>query len=144
MNATMAKFGYPANLVADEGGWVALVRPSQTTLGSMVLVCKEAATAFGAVGPDGFAALRQAVARTELALKAAFGYDKINYLMLMMVDPDVHFHVIPRYATERTFAGQTFRDAFWPKPPDLTIAADPGADTLAKIRDHIRAHWPNR
>ena len=27
-------------------------------------------------------------------------YERINYLMLMMVDPHVHFHVIPRYSGE--------------------------------------------
>jgi len=28
--------------------------------------------------------------------------------MLMMVDPDVHFHVLPRYAQSRSFAGREF------------------------------------
>ena len=30
-------------------------------------------------------------------LRGFVAYERINYLMLMMVDPDVHFHVIPRY-----------------------------------------------
>jgi len=37
--------------------------------------------------------------------------------MLMMVDPDVHFHVLPRYENPREFGGRTHNDRFWPKPP---------------------------
>jgi diadenosine tetraphosphate (Ap4A) HIT family hydrolase len=37
----------------------------------------------------------------------------------MMVDPQVHFHVIPRYAASKDFAGTTWTDANWPKPPDI-------------------------
>ena len=54
------------------------------------------------------------------ALTRSFKPDKLNYLMLMMVDPDVHFHVLPRYASAREFAGKTHSDRFWPKPVDLT------------------------
>ena len=41
----------------------------------------------------------------DTALAKTFAPDKLNYLMLMMVDPDVHFHVLPRYAAARAFAG---------------------------------------
>ena len=52
-------------------------------------------------------------------MRAAFACDKLNYLMLMMVDPDVHFHVLPRYAVEREFGGVRFTDPGWPKVPNL-------------------------
>ena len=42
--------------------------------------------------------------------------------MLMMVDPNVHFHVIPRYPGERQWEGVDFPDAGWPGPPDLKSA----------------------
>ena len=142
MNATMAKFGYPGTLVARSGGWVALTRPQQATLGAMVLVCEEPVTAFGQVSASAMAGLGGMISKIETALKGAFQFDKINYLMLMMVDPDVHFHVIPRYASERTFAGRAFADPFWPKPPDLTQPAPQSEEVLAAIRDKIKAHWP--
>ncbi len=68
----------------------------------------------------------------EIGLKAAFSYDKINYLMLMMVDPHVHFHVIPRYAATREFAGATWQDKNWPKPPD-TLGAEMTTDQAAAM-----------
>ena len=48
--------------------------------------------------------------------------------MLMMVDPHVHFHIIPRYAGERSSTAATFADTGWPGPPDLksAIALDVG------------------
>jgi diadenosine tetraphosphate (Ap4A) HIT family hydrolase len=39
--------------------------------------------------------------------------------MLMMVDRNVHFHVIPRYSEPRRWAGVEFADAGWPEPPQL-------------------------
>jgi diadenosine tetraphosphate (Ap4A) HIT family hydrolase len=41
---------------------------------------------------------------------------KINYLMLMMVDPHVHFHVLPRYEGDRSHGGIEVVDAGWPGP----------------------------
>ena len=46
--------------------------------------------------------------------------------MLMMVDPHVHFHVLPRYAQTRVFDGVQFPDTGWPGPPDLKSATDLG------------------
>ena len=42
-----------------------------------------------------------------------------NYLMLMMVDPYVHFHVLPRYREPQEFRAVTFADKGWPGTPDL-------------------------
>jgi len=138
-NATMAKFGHPATLVGETDHWTVLLRPQQVTLGALVLVCREPATRFGAIGPAAFADLHAAVPRIEAALRDLVGYERINYLMLMMVDPDVHFHVIPRYDGTRTHLGQAFPDAGWPGPPALDRAVTPEAavrdDLLRRLRD---------
>ncbi|MGH0037535.1 MAG: HIT domain-containing protein [Myxococcota bacterium] len=139
MNETAVKFGYPDSLLADYDHWCVLLRPAQVTLGSVVLVCKDPAGRFGDISPEASSELVTVVARLEAALAAAFQYDKINYLMLMMVDPDVHFHVIPRYGSERSLAGTPFRDAFWPGPPDVTSRLDLDDDTLAAIGQAIRS-----
>jgi len=141
-NATIASFGYPGTLIAELDHWVVLLRPRQVTLGSLVLACKEAATAFGQVSPAAVAELGQATAGLEAMLRSAFAYDKINYLMLMMVDPHVHFHVIPRYAAPRAFDGRDFADAAWPKPPDVTQALGLAPEAFERLREHLRAAWP--
>jgi diadenosine tetraphosphate (Ap4A) HIT family hydrolase len=135
---TMRKFGYPASLVRDFGPWVALVRPQQPTLGSLVLVCTERTTAFGAISDEAFAALAPAVREIEGALAAAFRYDKINWLMLMMVDKEVHFHVIPRYSEPREFGGRTFADAGWPLAPELDKAFALDSSGLETLVRHLQ------
>lgn len=122
MNATIEKFGYPATLIAEFEHWVVLLRPAQPTLGSLVLAAKSDATAFGDLPAEAYAELKAVTATIEAALTGAINYSKINYLMLMMVDPHVHFHVIPRYEGERSAAGMTVADAGWPGQTDLSQA----------------------
>ena len=142
MNATITKFGYPASLLREYTNWVVLLRPVQPTLGSLVLACKEDASSLGAVSATAYAELSIATAELERALRATFGYQKLNYLALMMVDPHVHFHVIPRYSEARKFEGSTLLDAAWPKPPDLTSALTLSPAQMSALHAALRAAWP--
>ena len=119
MNPTIITFGYPDSLVKEYEHWAVLVRADQVTLGSLVLAAKGDATAFGALEPAAFAELGEIVPAIERALRAFCGYEKINYLMLMMVDPNVHLHVLPRYSGTRRWGDVDFPDAGWPKAPQL-------------------------
>ena len=140
-NATMTKFGYPATLVAEQDGWVVLLRPQQVTLGSLVLVSRRPATAFGQLDDAAFAALGPVIRRIEAVLGDLVGYDKINYLMLMMVDPDVHVHVIPRYVGTRRFEGFEVPDAGWPGPPALAEAPTPPAEVATRLTAELTGRW---
>jgi diadenosine tetraphosphate (Ap4A) HIT family hydrolase len=119
MNATIAKFGYPATRIAEYEHWMVLLRPAQPTLGSLILAAKSEVTAFGDLPAEAHAELKLATAAIERALGQFVGYAKLNYLMLMMVDPHVHFHVIPRYDGTREWNGHGFADVGWPKVPEL-------------------------
>ena len=119
-NATMTKFGYPGTLLMEGNHWVLLARPAQVTLGSLVLCSTSDTRAYGDLTPEAFAEQGRMVALAERILREFVAYERINYLMLMMVDPHVHFHVIPRYEGSREFAGCTIADSGWPGPPDLT------------------------
>jgi diadenosine tetraphosphate (Ap4A) HIT family hydrolase len=130
----MEKFGYPGTLIREYEHWVVLLRPAQVTLGSLVLAAKSDATAFGALPPGAHAELASATADIEKVLTAAVGYERINYLMLMMVDPHVHFHVFPRYEGARSFESVTISDAGWPGPPDLKSGQDIPAATFERLR----------
>ncbi len=141
MNATAQKFGDPATRIARCGAWTVLLRPRQPTLGALVLVCEEPVTAFGQVSTAAYADLAETTRRVEAMLGAAFAYDKINYLMLMMVDPDVHFHVLPRYAQVRHFAGHAFSDPAWPNPPDLGFDHALDTATRTALTAHLREVW---
>ena len=138
MNATMAKFGYPESLIREYDGWVVLLRPQQITLGALVLICKEDADALSAVSVEAFAELKEITTALESGLKACFTYDKINYLMLMMVDPDVHFHVLPRYSAVRLFGQTEFVDPSWPGPPDLGQPNDAGDRVKHQLKQTLK------
>ena len=140
-NATEIKFGDPASRIAQTQRWSVLLRPRQPTLGSLVLVCREPALAFSALSPEAFAELGAVVGVVERTLRAYVSYARINYLMLMMVDPDVHFHVIPRYSAKKSFMGAEFPDAGWPGPPVLEPAVlldEAARDALA---GELRQAW---
>jgi len=140
-NPTARKFGYPQSLVAETQSWLVLVRPAQPTLGSLVLVCKEPAEAFSELSPAAFADLAVAIRGVERALSQFVGYARINYLMLMMVDRDVHFHVLPRYEGERAFEGLSFADHGWPAAPQLSPAVDLEPPVAEALVERLRALW---
>ena len=121
-NETIRKFGYPATLLRDYAHWVVLLRPAQVTAGSLILAAKGEARAYGELPAEAFAEQGTVIAEIEAVLARAIAYQRINYLMLMMVDPHVHFHVIPRYEGIRSFAGVELADHGWPGPPDLKAA----------------------
>jgi diadenosine tetraphosphate (Ap4A) HIT family hydrolase len=141
-NATLVKFGLPATLIADYKHWTVLLRPAQVTLGSLILGAKGEWSAFSQVPPQAFAELAHVTHCLETGLRNFRAYDKINYLMLMMVDPHVHFHVIPRYAAAQRFEDVEFPDTGWPGQPNLAGANTLPAETHARLRDAIRRDWP--
>ncbi len=140
-NPTEIKFGDPATRVAQSTHWTVLLRPKQPTLGSLVLVCREPVAAFAELSAAAFVDLREVVRRVESVLREVSAYERINYLMLMMVDRDVHFHVIPRYDGTRNFLGADYRDAGWPGPPALDAALTPEADARDALLDRLRSAW---
>ena len=138
MNATIVKFGWPQTLVREFAHWVVLARTAQPTLGSLVLAAKSDATAFGDLPVEAHAELKQVTTAIEAALSRAVGYARINYLMLMMVDPHVHFHVIPRYEDVREWNGREFVDVGWPKVPDLGHAVPIEGTEMAALVDWLK------
>lgn len=141
MNDTILRFGYPATLVADYRHWVVLLRPDQPTLGSLILAATGEAKAFGSLPTAAHTELGKVAADIEAALKRAVSYEKINYLMLMMVDPHVHYHVIPRYAGSRTAEGLTVPDAGWPKVPALGEAVTLDKAQITRMTAWLKRHW---
>ena len=119
ISLTLERFEYPKLLIADYPHWAVLLRRHQVTLGSLVLSTKSEVTAWPDVGQDAFTELAQVTAAIERTLQSRFRYDKINYMMLMMVDPNPHFHVFRRYAESMTLDD----------------------DLAAKLLDYVKAAW---
>lgn len=141
-NATFESFGGARTLIGDYVHWSVQVRPKQVTLGALVILAHSDAMAFSELPPDAFTEFAEVVKDTETVCAEAFGYSKINYLMLMMVDPHVHFHVLPRYAAPVTFNGLAYTDPGWPGQPDLAVSQ--GLAAPEPVATHLRAIWPKR
>lgn len=141
LNPTQLKFEYPSLLVKDFQHWSVMLRRHQVTLGSLVLIAKSHATAWPEIGTPAFTELATVTAEIEKTLRTAFTYDKINYLMLMMNDPNAHFHVLPRYARKVTFEGLEFEDAGWPKTPELGTGHALDDDMAEKLIQHLTTGW---
>ncbi len=137
----MQKFGFPDTCVKEFLHWVVVLRPQQVTLGCLVLICREETTAFSKISPEAFAELPHVISEIETNLSRGFAYTKINYLMLMMVDPEVHFHVIPRYDAPRTFVQKQFLDQGWPGQPILNKPNEISLEIRAEILDHLKKIW---
>ncbi len=142
VNPTLIKWGYSSTLIQEYEHWTVLLRGPQVTLGSLILASKSSATAFGDLQPTEFAQMGSVIADIESVLSEAFAYDKINYLMLMINDPNPHFHVIPRYESPREYLSRTFQDTYWPMPPDLGGKLELSAEELQTLRQELRSAWP--
>ena len=138
MNPTVEKFGYPETLVREYDHWLVLLRPAQVTLGSLVLAAKSDASAYSDLPEAAMCEQWRAVGDIERSLRTFVEYDKINYLMLMMVDREVHFHVIPRYSGTKTWDDSEFPDRGWPKTPDLGSAISLDLGQIARMTDQLK------
>lgn len=141
-NATFETFGGSRTLICDYRHWSVQVRPKQATLGALVILSHSEAVAFSDLPVEAFAELSEVVKDVETVCADTFANTKINYLMLMMVDPHVHFHVLPRYSQPAMFEDTAYADPGWPGQPNLSVTdgmADP--DRVANL---LRTVWPQK
>ena len=129
-----AKFRLGDLTVCTDQDWTLSVRPAQPVLGALVLSTRHGATSFGDLDERTGTGFVRLVAFAERAARASFGAVRINVLCLMMQDPLVHFHLLPRYAEPVEHSGITWSDPGWPGPPDLGALHVVDDDVLDAIR----------
>lgn len=136
-----AEFRLPELVLIRKQHWTLSLRPAQVTLGSMVISANEAATSFAEVGTDAAAELLATMADAERVARR-LGAERVNFLALMMKDPLVHLHVLPRYSAPVEFAGRTWTDDAWPGPPGLTpqrVTEEELIELLSAVAAHAAA-----
>jgi len=117
--------------------WIWSLRPGQATIGSGVLSLKRECQDFDKLKPAEFSDLNNIIKVIEPTLRKSFNYDKINYLMLMMVDDQIHYHIIPRYEKEIEMFDKKWIDKGWPKLPVLSVE-ESNLEELNKIKNYIK------
>jgi diadenosine tetraphosphate (Ap4A) HIT family hydrolase len=118
--------------------WTWSIRPVQCTLGASILSLNRFCTSFGDITEGESGELGAIAKLIERGLSAAFRPDKLNFIMLMMVDAHLHFHVIPRYAAARDLLSIRWVDNGWPSLPSLNDGSQyQGDPALTGIRDAL-------
>ena len=143
LNATFQRFNYPSSVIQEYRSWVVMVRPAQVTLGCTVIAATSACTSLGDLTPEEAAELPQVIRDFERTIRRLAPAAKFNYLALMMVDPNPHFHAIPRYGADVHFEGMVFSDAAFPSPPALTCVNALTTAQLGRVRRWLQEHWPD-
>jgi diadenosine tetraphosphate (Ap4A) HIT family hydrolase len=59
----------------------------------------------------------------------------------MMVDPNPHFHVLPRYSTTRSWGAIAIPDAGWPKAPRLDAAVSLDEARIARLAAELSSNF---
>ena len=132
-----ARAGKLARVVARmPSGWAVLGDP-QILPGYCLLLPDPVVPHLNALGGDARRQFLDDMTRLGDAVLAMTRAERINYEILGNVDPVLHAHVIPRYATE---VPEDRKRAVWlhdwTKAPSFDPAAH--ADLLAKIAAHVK------
>ena len=87
---TLAKFKYPSSLLRECDNWYLLLRDPQVTFGSMILLNKGEQQKYSEIDKQSYMEFIDVIKDIETKVYDFLNYEKINYLMLMMVDPEIH------------------------------------------------------
>lgn len=98
-------------VVLSNDHWTLVLNDNQATLGRVFFALNRHETDVATLTDAEVLSLWTFVRETKAALSALFAPNHLNYLFLMNLTPHVHFHIFPRYAALREFAGQTFTDS---------------------------------
>ena len=99
-----------ATVLRDGPVWRVVLNKNQNLLGKTMLVLRRDATDVLEVTPEEWVAFTSELRRVRAAVDQLFHPDQWNHAFLMNADPQVHCHVVPRYASPRQWAGLTFTD----------------------------------
>ena len=135
-DVTKYKFKYDKNLIKDYENWSILFRYQQFTIGSLIIISKSGEVNLGALSAKEWADFAEVARDAESLLVNAFGAEKFNYLALMMKDPEVHFHVVPRYSKPVVFQDKEYVDPDWPLATEKVVM-ELDEQTLGSIKAKI-------
>ena len=100
----------PATVLREGDSWRVVLNKNQNLLGKTMLVLRREASDVLDVTLEEWDAFTDELRRVRRAVDELFHPDRWNHAFLMNADPQVHCHVVPRYASPRVWAGLTFTD----------------------------------
>ena len=131
------KFDVKNNLIKEYEHWVLVVRKNHVCLGSCVAITKRHHDLLGDLSSEEMSEYQKVALDVESALKDSFQFEVIHHLLLMVKDKHTHFHIIPWYKTEKTFANVKWIDDL--KEVPLGKHNMVSQNVLDEIRDEIKS-----
>jgi len=109
--------------------WIVVLNRNQNLLGKTMIVLRRRLERVAELTLEEWIDLQAQLIEMTRRLNAAFAPDHYNYAFLQNFDPQVHLHVIPRYAASRKLAGSRFDDPDYPDHysvpmPERFLSAD--------------------
>jgi diadenosine tetraphosphate (Ap4A) HIT family hydrolase len=133
----------PETVIERGALWTIALNRNQNLLGKVMLMANRPLEEVILLRENEWTDLHKQMRRVTLALTTAFQPDHFNYAFLQNQDRQVHLHVIPRYAANRSFSGETFEDPDYPDHyhvPAIPHHLSPGR--LAALVETIRRALP--
>ncbi len=125
-------------VVLSRDHWTLVLNENQATLGRVFFALNRHETDIARLTDAEVLSLWAFVRETKSALSGLLAPDHFNYMFLMNLTSHVHFHIFPRYAGPREFAGQTFTDSRYGDHYDptesRTLDAQIEAELIAALR----------
>lgn len=131
----------PRFLIAQSERWAVVLNTDQTLLGRCFLLLRRPETDITALTDAELIEMRAVTSKTKSVLKSLWDPDHFNYAFLMNVDPQVHFHVIPRYEARREFTGGTYVDSSFGGHYHVGVARTLEDDGYAAIITAMRSKF---
>jgi len=124
--------------IKDYTHWAVYIAKNQGYLGRCVIWCKrEDVKDLADATPDEQKELFVVLKDLREATKEAFGANWFNYAFLGNETRHLHCHFIPRYASEREFAGMKFTDERWGHNYRTDEGFVTSEDIFEKIKDAL-------
>jgi diadenosine tetraphosphate (Ap4A) HIT family hydrolase len=93
--------------------WTLALNRNQNLLGKCLVIANRPCDSVLELHPDEWSSLFDHLRQLTAALDTLFAPDAYNHAFLMNIDPQVHLHVIPRYASTRIWEDMQFHDPHW-------------------------------
>jgi len=135
--------GY-GKLIAEKTYWIIFLAPSQRYLGTCVIAIKRHCSALSELKKEEWMEFSRIVREMEFVLDGIFKPTLFNWSCFKNAayrvknpNPEVHWHLIPRYDREVEFEGIKFKDpnfGYIPQPFKQGISEDISEGMVNKIK----------
>jgi diadenosine tetraphosphate (Ap4A) HIT family hydrolase len=134
---------YSQGFLKEYHHWVVEVSYRQHTLGCFIIFAKRKIEKISELSDEEAIELKVVMKEIETTMSEVpeFKPDRFNYLQMGNALHHLHFHGIPRYASERAFANKSWLDTTWGKPP-IWKKTDESSELILALKEKFLHYLP--